>query len=135
MIMDFLPHDHLTTPADGIAECSGSGGHDHGEGSSHEHGHGKVHGQGNHGEGHSNSHGFGHSHEDKSQTPVLKATHTVAHFGFSEEDVKKAFETAGVGKDFVFEVVAKGVVFTFEERKMMRTIFMARGTKGRDAKV
>ena len=64
----------------------------------------------------------GHSHHS--------ASHTVMHMGFSEEDAKKMFTEAGVGKGFEYVLVGKGVVFTHEGQEMKRSLFMARGTKG-----
>jgi len=68
------------------------------------------------------SHNHGHDH------PAKK---TVMHMGFSDEEVKKMFEGAGVGGGFKFVVLGKGVVFENKEKgmKMERSVFMARGSK------
>lgn len=71
------------------------------------------------GNSHQHGHGFGHSHCD-----VAKR-----HLGFGEGEMKKIFESAGVGKDFGFEVIAKAAVFKTSSRSMISDIFMARGTK------
>ncbi|KAK4200162.1 S-adenosyl-L-methionine-dependent methyltransferase [Triangularia verruculosa] len=58
------------------------------------------------------------------------ASETVIHHGFSQEQIHKIFEQAGVGKDFGFEELA--VVFnraTETTPKFKRKIFMARGTR------
>ncbi|TVY91992.1 putative methyltransferase [Lachnellula willkommii] len=60
------------------------------------------------------------------------AAKSVTHMGFSEIDIKKMFEEAGVGKDFEHVVVGKGIVFTDksdEMKTMTREVFMARGSK------
>jgi SAM-dependent methyltransferase len=73
--------------------------------------------------GHFHGHdGHGHEHQAKK---------TVTHMGFPEEEVKKAFEGAGVGGGFEYVVLGKGVVFEDKEKetKMERSVFMARGSK------
>ncbi len=57
------------------------------------------------------------------------ATNTVTHMGFSKEDVKKMFEEAGVGLNFDYVEVGKGIVFGEGSEKMERSIFFARGSK------
>ena len=107
LIIDFLPHE--------------------GFGHSHNHGDRK-------GDGHEHDHGHSHGNEKKDRSGDSKmesaAAHTVTHLGFSEEDIKKMFEGAGVGEDFKFVVLGKGVVFESEGKSMRRTAFMARGRKG-----
>jgi SAM-dependent methyltransferase len=136
MIIDFMPHSNH-----GEIEVDGDGGTGSGEGISYGHGHGIFHGHG-HGHGHG-EHGSGdkgaeHSQEsdhreadseegDKGSQKVLQTT---AHAGFSKEDVYAAFEKAGVGKDFAFDVLKKDVVFSTNDRKITRQVFFARGTKG-----
>ena len=58
-----------------------------------------------------------------------KAAHTVTHMGFSQEDVKKIFEDAGVGLNFDYKVIGKGVVFEGTGEKMERGVFFAKGAK------
>jgi SAM-dependent methyltransferase len=105
MIMDFLPHDPKMTN-----ETVVTGGGD--------------------------AHGHGHGHRPSEKEPnedskerMKKVMGTVAHHGFDKEEVKKAFEPAGVGHDFGFDVIAQNVVFVSHERKMTRTIFLAKGRK------
>jgi SAM-dependent methyltransferase len=83
--------------------------------------HGHFHGSDGHGHGH--GHG-GHGHEHPAQK-------TVMHMGFSEEEIKRMFEGAGVGGAFDFVLLGKGVVFEDREKgtKMERSVFMARGSK------
>lgn len=67
-----------------------------------------------------------HVHHDH---PAAK---TVTHMGFSEEDTKKMFENAGVGKDFECVLLGKGIVFTDkanEQKTVTRKVFMARGER------
>ncbi|KAH8790919.1 S-adenosyl-L-methionine-dependent methyltransferase [Hyaloscypha sp. PMI_1271] len=49
--------------------------------------------------------------------------------GFGELEIKGIFENAGVGKDFGFEVIAKGAVFETAGHNMTADVFMARGTR------
>lgn len=129
MIIDFMPHAHH-----GDIEVEGDDGSGSGEGGSH--GHGLSH-------GHSHRHGYGtHASDDKgvesTQEPnykegdkgFQKVMPTIAHAGFSKEDIYAAFEKAGVGKDFAFDVLKKNVVFRTSDRKITRQVFFARGTKG-----
>ena len=108
VILDFLPHEGM-------------------------HGHGHSHGHGGH--GHSHGHGHGHSHEEKKEDVAegkkeeTKVAETVMHMGFSKEEVQKLFEQAGVGLDFGYKVLGKGVVIGPEEKRMKREVFIARGTK------
>ncbi|KAI9732039.1 MAG: hypothetical protein M1818_007634 [Claussenomyces sp. TS43310] len=111
MILDFVPHEHL------------DGGHDHG------HGHGHGHGHDDSGDGHRNAKG-----EEVDETTLTKneereTAATVRHHGFSEEDVRRCFEEASVGRDFAYDVVEKQAIFKTESRTMVRNVFLARGTK------
>ena len=107
LIIDFLPHERF----DPI--------HKHGDVKGEGHGHGRAH---SHGE--ETPDGYGDSKMEGA------AAHTVTHFGFREEDIKKMFEGAGVGVDFKFVVLEKDIVFGSEGKNMRRTAFMARGRKG-----
>ena len=71
-------------------------------------------------EPHADPHGHSHGHD---------AAETVMHLGFSEEDVRRHFETAGVGGNFEYVVLGKGVVFTHDGKEQSRSLFMARGVK------
>jgi SAM-dependent methyltransferase len=128
MIIDFMPHAHH-------GEIEIEGGSGPGEGSSQRHGHG-------HGHGHCHDHGHddhgAESNQESAQDPNQKdgdkrfqeVMHTIAHAGFSKDDVYAAFEKAGVGKDFAFDVLNKDIVFRTTDRKITRRVFFARGTKG-----
>ncbi|KFY44284.1 hypothetical protein V494_01564 [Pseudogymnoascus sp. VKM F-4513 (FW-928)] len=110
--MDFLPHEDI---------------HGHGHGG---HGHGHDHGHGGHDHGH--GHGHGHGHEEKKEGDEEEDSQvkgTVVHMGFSKEEVQKLFEQAGVGLDFGYKVLGKGVVIGPEEKRMKREVFIARGVK------
>ncbi|OBT68467.1 hypothetical protein VE03_02901 [Pseudogymnoascus sp. 23342-1-I1] len=118
VILDFLPHGD-------------SNGHDHSHGG---HGHGHGHGHGGHGHGHGHSHGekegAGEKKEDAGEKKEdTKVAQTVVHMGFSKEKVQELFEQAGVGLDFGYKVLGKGVVIGPEEKRMKREVFIARGTK------
>jgi SAM-dependent methyltransferase len=124
MIIDFMPHDHhgeVEPDNDGSSDASPSCGHGHGPGHGHSHGH-----------GHDDGHGHG-DQEDRRTTDSTdrfqQAIGTIAHTGFAQEDVQKAFEKAGVGKDFGFDILKKDVVFRTNNRKITRQVFLARGTK------
>jgi len=59
---------------------------------------------------------------------------TVAHLGFSEEETRKIFEEAGAGTGFEYVVAGKGIVFVSAKENgevMRRTVFIARGVKGK----
>ncbi|OBT79948.1 hypothetical protein VF21_01626 [Pseudogymnoascus sp. 05NY08] len=112
VILDFLPHEGM------------HGGHGHGHGGhGHSHGHGHEHGGHGHGDGEKKEEEAG---KEKEETKVAE---TVMHMGFSKEEVQKLFEQAGVGLDFGYKVLGKGVVIGPEEKRMKREVFIARGTK------
>ncbi|ESZ98522.1 hypothetical protein SBOR_1184 [Sclerotinia borealis F-4128] len=87
------------------------------------------------GNAHEHGHAHAHAHQDvKLNAQSEKARETVTHHGFSEEEIKKIFVNAGVGADFGYMVLGKGIVFhgTGEEGKrndLKRAVFMARGVK------
>lgn len=58
-----------------------------------------------------------------------KAAKTITHMGFSQEEVKKMFEDAGVGANFDYKVIGKGIVFEGGGNKMERSVFFAKGAK------
>jgi hypothetical protein len=60
-------------------------------------------------------------HGDHSNT----AAHTVTHNGFSQDDVKRMFENAGVGAKFEYKVIGQGFVFS-ENEKNKRSLFFAK---------
>lgn len=117
VIIDFLPHGAV-------------------DGHSHSHSHSHSH-------KHSHDHAHDHSHDSKqteggdvvNEKELGSAIHTVAHHGFSLEDVKTMFETAGAGGDFETVELGSGVVFARsdgveETRKdFKRSVFIARGFK------
>lgn len=118
MIIDFLPHGKM----------------DHSHSHSHQHDH-----------GHSDSHSHGHSHKsgegDVIPSKLLNsAIQTVAHQGFTIEDVRKMFEDAGAGEGFEYVAIGNAIVFSRskedgeeqseeEKRDFKRSVFMARGMK------
>ncbi|KAG0651262.1 putative methyltransferase [Hyphodiscus hymeniophilus] len=116
LIIDFLPHE-------GIGEGGHGHGHAHHHGHSGNHNHNHSHDAGDQGEK-ERADGYG---EDKNMESA--AAHTVTHWGFAKEDIKKMYEEAGVGVDFDFVVLGKGVVFEKEGKSMRRTAFMAKGRK------
>ncbi|TGO88558.1 hypothetical protein BPOR_0155g00120 [Botrytis porri] len=86
------------------------------------------------GHGHHHGHGHGHEHHEELNEQAQQAKETVTHHGFSEEEIKKIFVDAGVGADFGYMVLGKGIVFhgTGVEggrNDMKRAVFMARGVK------
>ncbi|TLD22014.1 hypothetical protein PspLS_08089 [Pyricularia sp. CBS 133598] len=107
-VIDFLRH-----------EVTGGSGDHHNH--HHHHGHGHGHSHGDHG------HGNGEQQEGAGMGEVFDAMHTIAHNGFSPEQVKDMFEKAGAGDDFAFELV-EGVEMPASLR-VKPVIFFARGTK------
>jgi len=104
LIIDFMPHaapDHS---------------HDH----SHHH---KHESKGDHDHNHGKSNGKDSVEEQNS------AAHTVMHLGFSEDKIKNMFEEAGVGGDFEYVILGKGIVFTTSGNELKRSVFMAKGKK------
>lgn len=62
--------------------------------------------------------------------PSHAAASSIAHHGFSEEQIRRIYEEAGVGKDFAIEEVADVFNLVTENKpEMRRTVFIARGTK------
>jgi SAM-dependent methyltransferase len=111
LIIDFLPHGPFDEDASAEVKGEDSG---HGQGHSHclvPH------------NGHDHDSAGSHLHFDP------KASGTVNHLGFSEDTMRQAFEAAGVSKDFAYQEVARGVVFTMKDRSVTRHVFFARGTK------
>ncbi|KAM0152503.1 hypothetical protein ACHAPC_006359 [Botrytis cinerea] len=83
---------------------------------------------------HGHGHEHGHEHHEQLNEQAEQARETVTHHGFSEEEIKKIFVDAGVGADFGYMVLGKGIVFhgTGVEggrKDMKRAVFMARGVK------
>ncbi|KAL2069065.1 hypothetical protein VTL71DRAFT_15403 [Oculimacula yallundae] len=70
-----------------------------------------------------------HQHFPKDGEDGHKAAKTVTHMGFSQEDIKKMFEDAGVGSNFDYKVIGKGVVFEADGKQMSRSVFFAKGAK------
>ncbi|KAI6360819.1 hypothetical protein MCOR25_006621 [Pyricularia grisea] len=94
------------------------------------------HHHGGHGHGHGHSHGnHGHGHEKQKvgagMGEVFDAMPTIAHNGFSPEQVKDMFEKAGAGDDFAFELVES--VEMPPSATVKPIIFFARGTKKAEA--
>ena len=78
-------------------------------------------------------HGHRHHHEQENTPPEGKyeVMNTVTHMGFSEDEVKKIFEVAGVGTGFEYVKIGKGIVFGGKGAggSIERSVFMARGSK------
>ncbi len=135
MIVDFMSHPHHgEIEVDGGSGSGGGGSHSHGHGPGLFHGH--AHGDHAHGDHGHSDHGS-ESKQESTQDSNLQdgekrfkeVMNTIAHAGFSKEDVYAAFKKAGVGKDFAFEVLEKDIVFKTSDRKITRQVFFARGTK------
>ncbi|KAG9247179.1 S-adenosyl-L-methionine-dependent methyltransferase [Calycina marina] len=101
-IIDFLPFDD---PKSAQAQA-------HSHGASHHHAH--EEGKGKHSENEEISH---------------QAVRFITHFGFSEDEMMKVFESAGVGGGFEYMTLGEGTVFKHSGQDMKRSVFMARGTK------
>jgi SAM-dependent methyltransferase len=79
------------------------------------------------GNGHRHCHGFGKHHGCGNGDAAV--AQTKRRLGFGEEEMRDIFRSAGVGKDFDFEVIAKGAMFETPSCSMIQDVFMARGTK------
>ncbi|KAL1899548.1 hypothetical protein Sste5346_002950 [Sporothrix stenoceras] len=76
-------------------------GHDHGHAHSHDHSHGHDHHGHNHDHAHDHAHAHDHSHShdhncDHSNAEAPGGLHTVVHRGFSEKDMLRIFNEAGL---------------------------------------
>ncbi|KAK4188952.1 S-adenosyl-L-methionine-dependent methyltransferase [Podospora australis] len=62
---------------------------------------------------------------------------TITHHGFSEAEIQRIFEEAGVGKDFALDAVEPMVFHRATESRpeIRRRIFLARGTKEESSRV
>ncbi|KAN0112234.1 hypothetical protein V8E51_005185 [Hyaloscypha variabilis] len=78
-------------------------------------------------DGHRHDHGLGQSHGHGNGGGTVAKTRK--RRGFDEEQIKLVFESADVGMDFGFEVIAKGAVFKTSKHSMAKDVFMARGTR------
>jgi 1,4-alpha-glucan branching enzyme len=76
---------------------------------------------------HRHCHGFGKHHECGSGDTAV--TQTKMRLGVGEEEMRDIFRSAGVGKDFDFEVIAKGAMFETPSCSMIQDVFMARGAE------
>lgn len=75
-------------------------------------------------------HGGGHNHaEGKHRHEFGDAAHTVKTHGFTEEDMKKLFEGAGLSKGFKYEVIPEPLVFNKGEATHNVTVFIARAQR------
>jgi SAM-dependent methyltransferase len=74
-------------------------------------------------EGNGNGHRHGHGNGSGSIAKIGKRG------GFGQKGMRLIFESAGMGMDFGFEVIAKGAVFETPKHSMAKDVFMARGTK------
>jgi hypothetical protein len=77
--------------------------------------------------GHLHCHGFGKHHGCGNGDAAV--AQTKKRLGFGEEEMREIFRSAGVGKDFGFEIIAKGAMFQTTKCSMIQDVFMARGTK------
>ncbi|KAH8648365.1 S-adenosyl-L-methionine-dependent methyltransferase [Xylariales sp. PMI_506] len=57
------------------------------------------------------------------------ASSTVLHHGFSEEEIRKIFTTAGAERNFALEDLGGGVIVGHGSHGMKRHVFLARGEK------
>jgi SAM-dependent methyltransferase len=103
LIIDFLLNEKSSDGGEGEGDMKGNG-----------NGHGHCHRFGKH-------HGYGNGDATVSQTKGRR--------GFGEEEMRDIFRSAGVGKDFDFEVITKGAIFETPKCRIIQDVFMARGTK------
>jgi SAM-dependent methyltransferase len=84
------------------------------------------------GDGHAHVHGHGHEHDDevKGEGGVTAATHTVAHWGFSVEEMTTLFEGAGMVDVGFMEGIEKSNVPA--EMKGEQQMFISKARKVRN---
>lgn len=80
---------------------------------------------GGEGGGHRHGCGMGQGHGHGGSTAAKREKRG----GFGEDEMKLVFESADVGMDFGFEVIAKSAVFETAKHSMAKDVFMARGRK------
>lgn len=85
------------------------------EGEGHHHGH-------EHGHDHSHGHDHGHKHPE-----FAEANETISKHGFSKDDMRKLYESAGLAKGFDYQVVEEPLVFEKDGKSFSKTVFIARG--------
>ncbi|OGM50118.1 SAM-dependent methyltransferase [Aspergillus bombycis] len=61
--------------------------------------------------------------------PNHEATHTIKTHGFTLEDMRKLYETAGLGMGFDYQVIEEPFVIERDEKTFSKTIFIARGQR------
>jgi hypothetical protein len=54
---------------------------------------------------------------------------TVAHDGFDEWEIREAFRSAGVEKNFMYSIIEKPLILNLNGDKIESTIFAARGDR------
>ncbi|KAK1147653.1 hypothetical protein N8T08_000995 [Aspergillus melleus] len=107
LIMDMIPSKH-------------HGPHSHGHDHSHEHGH-------SHGHGHGHSHEHDHSQENSEE--FTDARHTIKTHGFTQADMQKLYDEAGVGMNFDYRLVEEPFVFKKNGGEFSMTVFTARAQR------
>lgn len=75
------------------------------------------------------SHGHGHA-PDKHEHEFGEAAHTVQTHGFSQSDMQSLFEAAGLSVGFDYEVLPEPLVFFQGDKKISKTVFIARARRG-----
>ncbi|PLB50186.1 S-adenosyl-L-methionine-dependent methyltransferase [Aspergillus steynii IBT 23096] len=88
----------------------------------HPHSHGSDHHP--HGHGHGHSHGHDDSHENEEE--FTDAKHTIKTHGFTQADMQKLYDAAGVGMNFDYQVLEEPWSFNKNGHSFSMTIFTAR---------
>lgn len=71
---------------------------------------------------HSDAHGHGH---EEHKHDFAEAAHTIKTHGFSQADMKRLFEGAGL-TGFEYKVLPEPLTFSTDERSFSKTVFIAR---------
>lgn len=85
------------------------------------------HGSNHHAHGHGHGHGHDHSHGDEEE--ITDAKHTIKTHGFSQADMQKIYDAAGMGMNFDYQVLDEPWTFKRKEESFSMTIFTARAQR------
>ncbi|KAL4892667.1 S-adenosyl-L-methionine-dependent methyltransferase [Aspergillus ambiguus] len=70
-----------------------------------------------------------HEHDHEQLHEFAETRETIKTHGFMEDDMRKLYEGAGLGKGFDYQVIKEPLVFHKNGKKFSKTIFIARGQR------
>ncbi|KAL2865526.1 class I SAM-dependent methyltransferase [Aspergillus lucknowensis] len=70
-------------------------------------------------------------HHDHRLQQMGEVVETISKHGFSAEEMQKMYEDAGTGIEFKYQVIEEPLEFTKNGKTFHKTIFIARGERGR----